>query len=457
MRKKLETMLTVEEIRKKNLPANLYNIYSRKVTSSDEAVKKIKSGDNIVVQPGCAVPLELIRAMVRRKDELENVTIYHILIVGELPYVNPGMEKHFKHKAFFVGANVRKSVQEGRSEFIPIFLSEVPLLFKRNIIPVDIALLNVSPPDEHGFCSYGVDVGTIKSAAERAKIVIAQINPEMPRSLGDSFIHINKIHHIVEHSEPIQELPQVDPNTTEEMLQIYDAIGKNTAELIEDGSTLQMGIGAIPDSVMKYLHTRKNLGIHTEMFSDGIIRLVEEGIINGEAKSIHPGKIIAGFVLGTKKVFNFINNNPIIEFHPQEYVNDPFVIAQNKKMVAINSAIEIDITGQVCSDSIGTKIFSGIGGQVDFIRGAAHSEGGKPVIALPSITKDGKVSRIVPQLNPGAGVVTSRGDVHYVITEYGIAHLFGKTLKERARELIKIAHPKFRDELTNYARETRHI
>lgn len=457
MRKKLETMLTVEEIRKKNLPANLYNIYSRKVTSSDEAVKKIKSGDNIVVQPGCAVPLELIRAMVRRKDELENVTIYHILIVGELPYVNPGMEKHFKHKAFFVGANVRKSVQEGRSEFIPIFLSEVPLLFKRNIIPVDIALLNVSPPDEHGFCSYGVDVGTIKSAAERAKIVIAQINPEMPRSLGDSFIHINKIHHIVEHSEPIQELPQVDPNTTEEMLQIYDAIGKNTAELIEDGSTLQMGIGAIPDSVMKYLHTRKNLGIHTEMFSDGIIRLVEEGIINGEAKSIHPGKIIAGFVLGTKKVFNFINNNPIIEFHPQEYVNDPFVIAQNKKMVAINSAIEIDITGQVCSDSIGTKIFSGIGGQVDFIRGAAHSEGGKPVIALPSITKDGKVSRIVPQLNPGAGVVTSRGDVHYVITEYGIAHLFGKTLKERARELIKIAHPKFRDELTKYAKETRHI
>lgn len=457
MRKKLETMLTVEEIRKKNLPANLYNIYSRKVTSSDEAVKKIKSGDNIVVQPGCAVPLELIRAMVRRKDELENVTIYHILIVGELPYVNPGMEKHFKHKAFFVGANVRKSVQEGRSEFIPIFLSEVPLLFKRNIIPVEIALLNVSPPDEHGFCSYGVDVGTIKSAAERAKIVIAQINPEMPRSLGDSFIHINKIHHIVEHSEPIQELPQVDPNTTEEMLQIYDAIGKNTAELIEDGSTLQMGIGAIPDSVMKYLHTRKNLGIHTEMFSDGIIRLVEEGIINGEAKSIHPGKIIAGFVLGTKKVFNFINNNPIIEFHPQEYVNDPFVIAQNKKMVAINSAIEIDITGQVCSDSIGTKIFSGIGGQVDFIRGAAHSEGGKPVIALPSITKDGKVSRIVPQLNPGAGVVTSRGDVHYVITEYGIAHLFGKTLKERARELIKIAHPKFRDELTKYAKETRHI
>jgi 4-hydroxybutyrate CoA-transferase len=450
-------MVTVEEIRKKNLPANLYNIYSRKLTTSDEAVKKIKSGDNLVIQPGCAVPHELIRAMVRRKDELENVTIYHILIVGDLPYVNPGMEKHFKHKAFFTGANVRKAVHEGRAEFIPIFLSEVPLLFKRNIIEVDVALINVSPPDEHGFCSYGVDVGTIKTAADKAKIIIAQINSEMPRSLGDSFIHINKIHHLVEHSESIQELPQVDPNTTEEMLKIYDAIGKNTAELIEDGSTLQMGIGAIPDSVMKYLRDRKNLGIHTEMFSDGIVNLVEEGIINGEEKTIHRGKIIAGFVLGTKRLFKFIDNNPVIEFHPQEYVNDPFIIAQNKKMVAINSAIEIDITGQVCADSIGTKIFSGIGGQVDFIRGAAHSEGGKPIIALPSITKDGEVSRIVPQLNPGAGVVTSRGDVHYVITEYGVAYLFGKSLKERARELIRIAHPKFRDELTKYARETRHI
>ena len=450
-------MISVEEIRQKNLPANLYNIYSRKLTTAEEAVKKIKSGDNLVIQPGCAVPLELIRAMVRRKDELENVTIYHILIVGELPYVNPGMEKHFKHKAFFTGANVRKAVQEGRAEFIPIFLSEVPLLFKRDIIPVDVVFLNLSPPDEHGFCSYGVDVGTIKTAAEKAKLIIAQINTEMPRCLGDSFIHINKIHHLVEHSEPIQELPQVDPNTTDEMLKIYDDIGKNTAELIEDGSTLQMGIGAIPDSVMKYLRDRRNLGIHTEMFSDGIINLVDEGIVNGEAKSIHPGKIIAGFVLGTKRLFKFIDNNPVIEFHPQEYVNDPFIIAQNKKMVAINSAIEIDITGQVCADSIGTKIFSGIGGQVDFIRGAAHSEGGKPVIALPSITKDGKYSRIVPQLRPGAGVVTSRGDVHYVITEYGIAHLFGKSLKDRAKELIKIAHPNFRDELTKYAKETRHI
>ena len=450
-------MVTTEEIRIKNLPANLLSIYSKKLTTADEAVKRIKSGDNIVIQPGCAVPAELVRAMVKRKDELNDVTIYHLLIVGELPYIEPGMEKHFKHKAFFTGANVRKAVQEGRAEFIPIFLSEVPLLFKRGIIPVDVALLNVSLPDEHGFCSYGVDVGTIKSAAERAKIIIAQVNSEMPRTLGDSFIHINKIHYLVEYSEPLNELPQIDPNVSEEMLKIYDTIGSRVADLIEDGSTLQMGIGAIPDCVMNYLRNKKNLGIHTEMFSDGIISLVEEGIINGEEKTIHKGKIIVGFVLGTKKLFRFIDNNPVIEFHPQEYVNDPFVIAQNRKMVAINSAIEIDITGQVCADSIGTKIFSGIGGQVDFIRGAAHSEGGKPIIALPSITKEGNVSRIVPQLKPGAGVVTSRGDVHYVVTEYGVAQLFGKTLKERARELIRIAHPKFHDELTSYAKETRHI
>jgi acetyl-CoA hydrolase len=450
-------MTIVEDLNQKNIPANILNIYNKKLTTADDAVKQIKSGDNIVVQPGCAVPLELVRAMVKRKNELENVTLYHILIVGELPYVEPGMENHFRHKAFFIGANTRKAVQDGRAEFIPIFLSELPLLFKRDIISVNVALLNLSPPDEHGFCSYGVDVGTIKSAAERAKIIIAQVNAEMPRSLGDSFIHINKIHHIVEHNEPIQELPQVDPNASNELLMVYDTIGRRVADLIEDGATLQMGIGAIPDSVMRYVRDKKNLGIHTEMFSDGIIPLVEEGIINGEQKSLHPGKIIAGFVLGTRKVFDFIDNNPVIEFHPQEYVNDPFVIAKNKKMVAINSAIEIDLTGQVCADSIGTKIFSGIGGQIDFIRGAAHSEGGKPIIALPSTTKDGQVSRIVPQLRSGAGVVTSRGDVHYIVTEHGVAHLFGKSLKERARELIKIAHPNFRDELTKYAKETRHI
>ncbi len=431
--------------------------YRSKLVSAEEAVKAIKSGDKIVVQPGCAAPLELIRAMVKRKDELFDVEIYHILVVGDLPYTHPGMEKHFKHKAFFIGGNTRKAVNEGRAEFIPIFLSEVTLLFKKGIIKPNVALINVSPPDEHGFCSYGIDVGNIKTPTEKSDIIIAQINNQMPRGLGNSFIHINKIDFIVEHSEALMELPQVDPDASEEVLKIYDDIGKHVSEIIEDGSTLQMGIGAIPDAVLKYLKDRKNLGIHTEMFSDGIIELVEEGVINGEEKTLHHGKIIAGFVLGTKRSYDFLDNNPIIEFHPQEYVNDPFVIAQNKKMVAINSAIEVDLTGQVCSDSIGTKFYSGIGGQVDFIRGAAHSEGGKPIIALPSATKDLKISRIVPTLKPGAGVVTSRGDVHYIITEYGRANLFGKSVQERARALISISHPKFRDELTKFAKETYYI
>ncbi len=431
--------------------------YKQKVLSSDDALKVVKSGDKIVVQPGCAAPMELIRALVRKKDELMDVIIYHILIVGDLPYTKPGMEKHFKHKAFFIGGNVRKAVNEGRAEFIPIFLSEVTLLFKHGIISPDIALINVSPPDEHGYCSYGIDVGNIKTPAEKSKIIIAQINNKMPRGLGNSFIHISKIDFIVEHNEELMELPQVDPNASSEVLAAYDKIGQYIAEMIEDGSTLQLGIGAIPDSVMKYLKNHKDLGIHTEMFSDGIVELVEEGVINGEQKTLHPGKIIAGFVLGTRKSYDFLDNNPIIEFHPQEYVNDPFIIAKNDKMIAINSAIEIDLTGQVCSDSIGTKFYSGIGGQVDFIRGAAHSEGGKPIIALPSITKDGKISRIVPILKQGAGVVTSRGDVHYVVTEYGVANLFGKSIQERAKALISIAHPKFRDELTEFAKKTYHI
>lgn len=448
--------MTEEIINKKN-KQTWQEKYKSKVFTSDEALKVVKSGDKIVVQPGCAAPMELIRALVRKKDDLSDVILYHILIVGDLPYIAPGMEKHFIHKAFFIGRNTRKAVNEGRSEFIPIFLSEVTMLFKRGIIVPDVALINVSPPDEHGFCSYGIDVGNIKTPAEKSKIIIAQINDRMPRGLGNSFIHLNKIDFIVEHNEDLMELPQVDPNTTTSVLAAYDKIGQYIAEMIENGSTLQMGIGAIPDSVMKYLNHHKDLGIHTEMFSDGIVELVEEGIINGEQKTLHPGKIIAGFVLGTKKSFDFIDNNPIIEFHPQEYVNDPFVISQNNKMVAINSAIEVDLTGQVCSDSFGTKFYSGIGGQVDFIRGAAHSEGGKPIIALPSTTKDETISRIVPMLKNGAGVVTSRGDVHYVVTEYGVANLFGKSIQERVKALIKIAHPKFRDELTKFANETYNV
>ncbi len=449
--------MTTENVLNRATNASWVKKYLSKVVSAEEAVKAISSGDKIVIQPGGAAPMALIRAMVERKDELFGVELYHILIVGDLPYMQPGMEKHFKHKAFFIGGNTRKAVNEGRAEFIPIFLSEVTLLFKNGIIQPDVALINVSPPDEFGFCSYGIDVGNIKTPAEKAKTVIAQINRNMPRGLGDSFIHINKIDYIVEADEPLLELPQVDPNTSPEVLKVYDKIGENVASLIEDGATIQMGIGAIPDSVLKYLRDRRNLGVHTEMFSDGIVELVEEGVITGEEKTLHPGKIIAGFVLGSKQAYDFVDNNPIIEFHPQEYVNDPFVIAKNKKMVAINSAIEIDLTGQVCSDSIGSKFYSGIGGQVDFIRGAAHSEGGKAIIALPSTTKDQKISRIVTALKPNAGVVTSRGDVRYIVTEYGVAHLFGKSIQERARELIKIAHPKFRDELTEFAKKTYHI
>ncbi len=449
--------MITESIENRTFTPSWYTKYKSKIVTADEAVKAISSGDKIVVQPGGAAPLGLIRALVERKNELYGVEIYHILVVGDLPYIQPGMEKHFKHKAFFIGGNTRKAVNEGRAEFIPIFLSEVTLLFKRGIIVPDVALINVSPPDEFGFCSYGIDVGNIKTPAEKSKIVIAQINKNMPRGLGNSFIHVNKIDFVVEHDEPLLELPQVDPGTTPEMLKAYDKIGQNIAELIEDGSTLQMGIGAIPDSVLKYLHHKKNLGIHTEMFSDGIVELVEEGIITGEEKTLHPGKIIAGFVLGTRKAYDFVHNNPIIEFHPQEYVNNPFIIAQNKKMIAINASIEVDLTGQVCSDSIGTKFYSGIGGQVDFIRGAAHSEGGKGIIALPSTTKDEKISRITPILKPGAGVVTSRGDVRYVVTEFGVANLFGKSIQERAKQLINIAHPKFREELTNYAKKNFYI
>jgi acetyl-CoA hydrolase len=431
--------------------------YNAKLVSADDAVKVIKSNDKIIVQPGCAAPHELINAMVKRKEELHDVDIYHILVVGDIPYVKPGMEKHFRHKAFFIGGNTRQAVNEGRAEFIPIFLSEVTMLFKRGVLQADVAMIHVSPPDEHGFCSYGIDVGNIKTPAEKSKCVIAQVNKQMPRGLGNSFIHINKIDFIVEVDQPLQELPQVDPDATPEILQIYDRIGSHIAELIEDGSTLQMGIGAIPDAVLKYLHTKNDLGVHTEMFSDGLIELVEEGIVNGERKTLHQGKIIAGFVLGTKRSYNFIDNNPIFEFHPQEYVNDPFLISKNYKMVAINSSIEVDLTGQVCSDSIGTRFYSGIGGQVDFVRGAAHSEGGKPIIALPAATKDLKFSKIVPTLKPGAGVVTSRGDVHWVVTEYGAVNLFGKSIPERVRSLIEISHPVFRDELNEFAKKTYHI
>lgn len=450
-------MTATEEIKKSQVPTHLLRLYNQKVVSADEAAKIVKSGDKILCHSNCAFPTVLMDAIVRRKDELKNVEVIHALSVGDLSYLKPGMEDSFRHNAFFIGANARQAVREGRADFTPIFLYETPLLFSKGYIKLNVALINVSPPDEHGFCSLGVEVGLTKTGAEKADVIIAQINPQMPRALGDSFIHINKIKYIVEVDEPIAELPQGDRDANPEMVEVNKKIAWNISSLIEDGSTLQMGIGAIPDFVLRYLEDRKALGIHSEMFSDGAVELVEKGVITNEAKTLHPGKIVAGFVLGTKRLYDFINNNPLCEFHPQEYVNDPFIVAKNNKMVAINSAIEVDLTGQVCSDSIGTRFFSGFGGQVDFIRGASRSEGGKPIIALPSTTKDNTISRITTHLKPGAGVVTSRGDVHYVVTEYGVAQLFGKTVRERVKSLINIAHPKFRDELEKYAKENKFI
>jgi len=419
--------------------------YRSKQCSSDEAVRAIHSGDCVYIHPGCAEPEQLVNAMVRRAGELSGVRIMHILTLGNADYCLPEMAEHFRHIAFFSGANVRNAINEGRADFIPIFLSEVESLFSSGAMPVDVALIHVSPPDEHGFCSFGVGVDTTKTAAECAKVVIAQVNPKMPRTLGDSFIHLNKIHHIVEVSDEIIEHPRG------EVSEVAMKIGRNIADLIEDSSTLQLGIGEIPDAVLSLLVGKKHLGVHTEMVSDGIIELIEKGVVTNEKKSLHPGKVILGFVLGTRRLYEFIDNNPIFEFHPSYYTNDPFIISQNDRQVAINSALEVDITGQVCADSIGYCLYSGIGGQVDFMRGSARSKGGKPIISLPSTAKGDSISRIVAHLREGAGVVTSRGDVHYVVTEYGAAYLHGKTMRDRCRALINIAHPKFREELEQAA------
>jgi acetyl-CoA hydrolase len=367
------------------------------------------------------------------------------------------MKGHFRHNAFFIGKNVRTAVKEGRADFTPIFLSEIPQLLLSRQYPIDVAFMQVSPPDEHGYCSFGVGVDCTKTATEVAKVVIAQVNPNMPRSLGDSFIHMNQIDYCVEVDVPLTELPQLEGDETPEELEVYRRIGAHVASLVEDGATLQLGIGRIPDAVVQYLGDRKHLGIHSEMVSDGIIPLVEAGVITNMAKTLLPGKVVTSFVLGSRKLFEFIDNNPLMEFRPTQFTNDPFTIARNKKMVAINSAIEVDLTGQVCADSIGHRFYSGFGGQVDFIRGAAKSDRGKPIIALPSTAKDGTISRIATRLTEGAGVTTSRGDVHYVATEFGVVNLHGKTIRERAEMLISIAHPSFRQELEEFAKTQHYL
>ncbi len=431
--------------------------HARKFVSAEEAVSVIRSGDRVWIHPGCAVPEVLSEAMVARYRDLENVEVIHLLGVGAANYVRPEMYGHFRHNAFFIGKNVREAVWEGRADFTPVFLSDIPQLLLSGQSPIDVALIQVSPPDEHGFCSFGVGVECTKAATEVAKIVIAQVNPNMPRTLGDSFIHLSRIDYCVEVDTPLWELPQTQGDETPEELEMYRRIGQHVASLVEDGSTLQLGIGRIPDAVVQFLGDRKHLGIHSEMVSDGIIPLVEKGVITNEQKTLLPGKIVTSFVLGTNKLFNFIDNNPLMEFRPTNFTNDPFTIARNRKMVAINSAIEVDLTGQVCADSMGYKFFSGFGGQVDFIRGAAKSDGGKPVIALPSTAKGESISRITTRLREGAGVTTSRGDVHYVATEFGLVNLHGKTVRERAQLLISIAHPSFRNELEAFARKQKYL
>jgi acetyl-CoA hydrolase len=421
--------------------------YRRKVTTADEAVTAISSGDHVWVHAGCNNPEELIRAMTRRAPELRNVEVAHLLTFGAADYADPQYAGSFRHRALFIGGNVREAVNDGRADFVPVHLSQIPGLIQAGIQPVDVALIHVSPPDEHGFCSYGVGVECTKAAAERARVVIALVNRRMARSLGDSFIHASKLTHVVEIDRMPVELAMVS-----EIGEVSRAIGAHVASLIEDGATLQMGIGEIPDAVLLFLKQRRHLGVHTEMFSDGLVELFESGVVTGEAKTLHRGKIVASFVLGTRRSFDFLDNNPFVEFHPSDYVNDPFIVAQNDRMVAINSALAVDLTGQVAADSIGTSIYSGFGGQLDFIRGAARSKGGKPIIALPSTAKDGRVSRIADTLLPGSGVVTTRADVHYVVTEYGIASLHGRSLRERADALIAIAHPDFREELRAAAR-----
>ena len=421
--------------------------YKKKLVTAEEAVSVINSSDLIYVSGNAATPYFLMRALASRKDELKDVELSHVLLLGEDPFSEPGMEGHFRHNSLFVGPADRKAINEGRADYVPIFLHQIPDLFYSGEMSIDVAMLHLSPPDEHGFMSYGVEVLASKAAAETAKTVIAQVNEKMPRVLGDSFIHISRIHKVVEISE---DLPQLEKKPFSE---VERKIGHFIADLIDDGSTLQLGIGGIPDAVLFALKGRKDLGIHTEMVSDGVMEAIEEGIITGAKKTFHPYKVILTFLLGSEKLYEFADNNPVFEAHPTDYTNHPFNVSRNENMIAINSAIEVDISGQICSDSIGTYIYSGFGGQVDFIRGAAHSKGGKPIIALPSTARGGDVSRIVPFLKKGAGVVTTRADVKYVVTEYGVAYLHGKNLQERTKALISIAHPKFRADLTNEAKD----
>jgi len=425
--------------------------YDDKRYSLEEALGLIKTGDHIFIGSACGEPQYLVRGLVEKASHLADNEILHVHTLGVAPYAKPRYSDRFRLNAFFVGINTRQAVAEGRADYTPVFLSELPRLISKGIVPIDVALIQVTPPDEHGFCSLGVSVEITKTAAEKAKLVIAQVNRQMPRVLGDSFIHINDIDVIVEHDEPILELPRPEKDIVSERIARY------VAELVDDGSTLQIGIGSIPDSVLDALMDKKDLGIHTELLTEGVVDLVKEGIVTCAEKTINRGKIIASFAMGTRRLYDFIDNNPMVEFYESDYVNNPIVISQHEKMVAINQALEIDLTGQVCADSLGYRFYSGLGGQADFMRGAMLSKGGKAITVIPSMAKNGKISRIRSLLSSGAGVVLTRGDVDYVVTEYGVASLRGKTIKERALSLINIAHPKVRNDLLKWAKQHHYV
>ncbi len=415
-------------------------------TSAESALKHLRSGMHVYIHTAAAAPQELVKALTQRANDVRDVSIYHLHTEGAAPYASAEYKDIFEVNSLFIGANVRKGVQEGRVNFIPIFLSEIPLLFRRKKLRLDMALIQVSPPDKHGFCSLGISVDATRAAVECAEIILAEVNPNMPRTHGDGLIHVSEITEMVEVNYPLHEHILPEPDEVEML------IGNHIAGIIENGSTLQMGIGTIPNAVLSCLTNHSKLGVHTEMFSDGVIPLVEKGIITGENKRVHPGKLVSGFLMGSKKLYDFVDDNPQVAMLDIAYVNDISVIRRNPKAVSINSAIEVDLTGQVCADSIGTRFYSGVGGQMDFIRGASLSEGGKPIIALPSSTKNG-LSKIVPVLKPGAGVVTTRAHVHYICTEYGIVDLYGKNIRQRIQALIGISHPNNREELQRQAHE----
>ncbi|MBN1796859.1 MAG: GNAT family N-acetyltransferase [Sedimentisphaerales bacterium] len=425
--------------------------YTDKIGTAAEAMKLIKPGNSIFIGTGCAQPQHLVNTMVEFSGHIYDAHIVQLLTIGPAPYSGEKYRERFKMNSFFVADNIRDALNNGIGDYTPIFLSEIPAEFDSGRIPIDVALINVAPPDANGLCSLGVSVDVVKSAVTNARYVIAQANSNMPRTFGDSFIHVNNIDVLVPCDEEIIEIPISAPDDT------LRRIGENIARLVEDGSCIECGIGKIPQALAEFLKDKKDLGVHTEMFSDWIIDLIDCGAITCAKKKLNHGKVVASFCMGSKRLYDYINNNPFFEFYPTEYVNDPHLISRHEKMVGINVGLEVDLTGQVCADSLGYQFYSGIGGQIDFIRGCARSRGGKPIIAMPSTAKSGAISRIVPHLTEGAGVVTTRGDVHYVVTEYGIAYLHGKSIRQRAMDLINIAHPKFRKELIQKAKSLNYI